>query len=127
MPSLNFSEAWPWLQWVIAVSVVLGVIFGAIRGIPPAWRFVSRVVFVINSLVPVATFMVETKDTLAKQNLTLAKQDTVLARQDRKIAEIHHEVHFNNGTSVKDGVVRTEALAKKALEEIEALKPKEKP
>lgn len=37
------------------------------------------------------------------------RTDKTLEAQDTKIAEIHHEVHFNNGSSVKDGVSRVES------------------
>jgi len=87
MPSLDFSQAWPWLQWVIAVSVVLGVIFGAIRGIPAAWKFISQFVNTINALSDLPEFIERTND---------------------RIDDIHHEVHYNNGSSVKDAVARVE-------------------
>lgn len=31
-----------------------------------------------------------------------------IERTDARISEIHHEVHFNNGSSVKDSAIRTE-------------------
>jgi hypothetical protein len=46
--------------------------------------------------------------TLAKQGATLAKQDVTLAEQGETLSEIHHEVHFNNGSSVKDVITRVE-------------------
>jgi len=36
-------------------------------------------------------------------------QDEVLAKQNGVLETIRHEVEFNNGSSVKDGVMRTEA------------------
>jgi hypothetical protein len=38
----------------------------------------------------------------------LDQQDGVLAAQDRVLETIRHEVEFNNGSSVKDAVVRVE-------------------
>jgi hypothetical protein len=129
MPSLDFSQAPPWLQWLLAVAAVIGFIVGAIRGIPPAWRFVTRFVGTVNNLaeLPVElaamkTFREETKLTLAQQNVTLAKQNATLASQDQKIAEIHHETHFNNGSSIKDATVRIEEGVKGLYGEIVDLK-----
>ena len=40
----------------------------------------------------------------------IARTDATLAAQDKKIGEIHHEVHYNNGSSVKDSQARTESV-----------------
>jgi len=47
------------------------------------------------------------------------RTDSTLEEQNKKISEIHHEVHFNDGSSVKDAVIRTEqdvAEVKRLLE-----------
>ena len=47
------------------------------------------------------------------------RTDATLEEQNERIAEIHHEVHFNDGSSVKDAVIRTEqdvAEVKRLLE-----------
>lgn len=128
MPSLDFSQAPLWLQWLLAVAAIIGFIVGAIKGIPPAWRFVTRFVSTVNDLAELPTelaemktFRQETKLTLAQQNVTLAKQNTTLASQDQKIAEIHHETHFNNGSSIKDATVRIETGVAGLYTKIEAL------
>ena len=60
-----------------------------------------------------------------------------LAGQDRQIAEIHHEVKYNNGSSVKDAVGRVErgvagiydrldaadVISRKLREDLEQTKP----
>lgn len=102
MPSLDFSQAWPWLQWVLAVAAVITFVAGAIRGIPPAWRAVTRFVTTINALN-------DLPDELAKQKQFRADTKTTLDDQNVKIDEIHHEVHYNNGSSVKDAVGRVES------------------
>jgi hypothetical protein len=38
----------------------------------------------------------------------IERTDSTLQAQNLQIADIHHEVHYNNGTSVKDGVQRVE-------------------
>ena len=101
MPSLDFSHAWPWLQWVVAASVVIGVIVGAIRGIPAAWRLVSTFVKTINALS-------DLPDELEKQAKFRVDTEATLTAQNEQIADIHHEVHYNNGSSVKDAIRRVE-------------------
>jgi hypothetical protein len=101
MPSLDFSQAWPWLQWVIAVAAVVAFIAGAIRTVPPAWRVVSTFVKTINALA-------DLPGELEKQAQFRADTERTLAGQDKQIADIHHEVHYNNGSSVKDAIRRVE-------------------
>lgn len=36
------------------------------------------------------------------------RTDKTLAAQDKQIADIHHELHFNDGSSTKDAVIRVE-------------------
>jgi hypothetical protein len=45
-----------------------------------------------------------------------------IARTDQRIAEIHHEVHYNNGSSVKDAVRRVENGVAGLYDEIAELK-----
>lgn len=45
---------------------------------------------------------------LANQNDTLKKQDGTLAEVQDTLEVIRHEVEFNNGSSVKDAVIRVE-------------------
>ncbi|MGW9587511.1 hypothetical protein [Microbacterium sp. NPDC055455] len=52
----------------------------------------------------------------------IARTDATLAGQDTKIAEIHHEVHYNNGSSVKDAVRRVETGVAGLYGEIAELK-----
>lgn len=101
MPSLDFSQAWPWLQWVIAAAAVVAFLAGAIRGVPAAWRVVSTFVKTINALS-------DLPDELEKQAAFREKTEATLASQDKQIADIHHEVHYNNGSSVKDAIRRVE-------------------
>jgi hypothetical protein len=115
MPSLNFGDAPVWLQWVIMILAVTAFIAGAIRAIPPAWRFVTRFVTTVNELADLPTELGELRKFRSDTSVTLAQQNTTLATQNQKIAEIHHEVHFNNGSSVKDATVRTE----EAVERVE--------
>ena len=60
-----------------------GVIFAAVVAIVKVWPFISNAVDIVDALVKLPD---------------LAK----------KVDEIHHEVHYNNGSSVKDAVTRIE-------------------
>lgn len=52
----------------------------------------------------------------------MTRTDEALARQDTQIAEIHHEVHYNNGSSVKDSQKRTEDMIRdEVLPKLQAL------
>ena len=85
-----FWKGWPWLRKTATAIVHFAQIVDAVQGLPD---FIDR-----------------TDKTLRGQNKTLADQS-------KKIADIHHEVHFNNGSSVKDAVVRVEADVKRLLGE----------
>ena len=52
----------------------------------------------------------ELPEFIARTDAAFAQQNQTLAEQDKKIGEIHHEVHYNNGSSVKDSQARTEAV-----------------
>jgi len=92
VPSLDFSQAWPWLQWVIGAAAVVAFIAGAIKGIPPAWRLISTFVRTINALQDLPEFIDKTRETLKSQ--------------DTALAAIKHEVLPNNGGSLRDAVDR---------------------
>ncbi|MFE4469562.1 hypothetical protein ACFRFH_12175 [Leifsonia sp. NPDC056824] len=117
MPSLDFSHAAPWLQWVvgaIAVLAFIGTGFGLIKGIPAGWRVLSTFVTTMNSLA-------DLPDELAKQRRFRSRTTQTLAAQDRKIDTIHHEVNYNNGSSVKDALGRVEKEQKAQTELIAGL------
>lgn len=122
MSSIDFSQAPSWLQWLLAVAAVLAFVGGGIRAIPPAWRFVTRFVSTVNELAELPRELTELRKFRSDTALTLSEQNTTLAKQDRKIAEIHHEVNFNNGSSAKDAIIRIEKGVAGLYEEIDALK-----
>lgn len=86
----SFWESVSVLQLVGWILGILGIIAFFIKGWPKIRAFVQMV----DSLSALAKFMTDTTATLAEQ--------------DKKIAEIHHEVNYNNGSSVKDAVARVE-------------------
>lgn len=95
-----------------AVATVAALIGGFFKKVLPAIRKVSRFIDRVSG-VPAdeQTGQKEVVGLFARMD----HQDAALADQDRKLAEqsvvletIRHEVEFNNGSSVKDAVVRTE-------------------
>jgi VanZ family protein len=85
---------WQIIMWAgIGVTVVL--FFW--KGWPWLRRSATAVVnfaTIVDSVQDLPKFIKRTDDTLEQQN--------------KQIADIHHEVHYNNGSSVKDGVQRVE-------------------
>lgn len=94
--------------WVIAVGGLIGLLI-------KFWPLFRNSVAVINSVLALAEFMVETTATLERQDEALISQDAKIKEiyvgqevQKTKIEEIHHETHANNGSSLKDGMKRVE-------------------
>ncbi|WP_434315827.1 hypothetical protein [Leifsonia sp. P73] len=105
----------PWLLPFVIVVAVLVVLFLLGRAVVRAWPAIKQFVLTVNAITGLPEFMERTDATLDAQN--------------QKIGEIHHEVHFNNGSSVKDAAIRTERTAlrvekgvKGLYREIDALK-----
>jgi len=134
--NVNFADAWPWLQWVLAAAGVVGFLVAVIKGVPPAWRALTTFVTTINDLSDLPSelakqkrFRIEVRAILSNQDKTLAGQNLVLAKQDTKIGEIHHEVQYNDGSSAKDAIGRVEkgvaglyTLTAQLREELDELK-----
>lgn len=64
---------------------------------------IALVLFVVK-MWPLVTKFVATVNALADLPAKLAKIDTI----ETHVKEIHHETHFNSGTSIKDATVRIE-------------------
>ena len=103
--SVSLFQAAAWGAGVVAVFLFVK------RGWPTVKKFatsLSRFVQMVDSVAGLPAFIDRTDAHLAEQSETLAAQDV-------KIESIHHEVHYNNGSSVKDAQKRTE----EAVERIE--------
>lgn len=72
------------IVWVVAI-------FAAIAFIVKAWPFVRNTFHILDALSTLPKFMESTTD---------------------KLESIHHEVNYNNGSSVKDAIVRVESGVK---------------
>lgn len=97
MPSLEFTGLPVPLQWVVGATlllVFLGALFVLVRR---AWRALSVVIRIGDAL-----------PALVKLPAFMDRTDATLEAQNAKIDEIHHEVNYNNGSSVKDAIARVE-------------------
>lgn len=91
---LHAVTLWDIVLWVVAAAAI--VLFVK-RGWPALKKFAARLsafIRTVDAIVGLADFIKRTDATLHAQN--------------KKIAEIHHETHNNNGSSVKDSVDRIE-------------------
>lgn len=101
MPSSSYAALPTWLQLVLILGAVAAALVGLIALIHKMWTLVTRTVHTLENLELLPKFMEETK-------ATLKAQDEGAIIRDRKIEEIHHEVNYNNGSSVKDAISRVE-------------------
>lgn len=72
--------------------------------------FLALIVFVAK-MWPLISRFVTTVDALADLPSKLETVTTIesrLVRIERQVQDIHHETHFNSGTSIKDATVRIE-------------------
>lgn len=81
------SPLLPIIFWIILIVALL--LF-----LRKLWPSISKMVKLIDALGQLPDFM--------------SRTDTTLKAQDVKIDDIHHEVHYNNGSSVKDAIRRVE-------------------
>lgn len=59
-----------WLQWILVAGVALAVVAGAIRSIPPLWKFLQKAIGLVNALAELPEFLEKNDpilDELAKQ------------------------------------------------------------
>lgn len=99
---------WSWLANInlLQVAIVIVALYVVVRLLVKFWPWLRKVMALTEALSKLPAFMARTDDTLAAQNV--------------KIAEIHHEVNYNNGSSVKDAVDRVELGVKGLYERVEA-------
>lgn len=90
---MNWQEFWDSISVLQLVGWVLGIL-GIIGFVLKGWPKVRAFVTMVDSLAGLPKFMDATTATLKAQ--------------DTKIDQIHHEVNYNNGSSVKDAIERVE-------------------
>ena len=87
-----------------------GAIIGAVVFIwkKKPWRWLVSFAKAILATAEVIDNVKDLPEFIKESRAADAEVKASLAQQDAKIAEIHHETHTNNGTSIKDGVGRLE-------------------
>lgn len=92
--------------WLIAASLLLGLL-GALG--KRLWPLLKGSVVLADLLKDLPAFMLEMKAAVEAVRLASAEQRADVAEMKVQLGEVHHEVHYNNGSSVKDAVDRTES------------------
>ena len=92
--------------WLIAATLFLGLL-GALG--KKLWPLLKGSVVLADLLKDLPAFMREMKAAVEAMRLASAEQRADIAEIKVQLSEVHHEVHYNNGSSVKDAVDRTES------------------
>jgi hypothetical protein len=88
---------------ILILSAVIGGVWALVAFVRKGWPWLKSFAKAIINTAQIIDSVKGLPDFIERTDATLASQDT-------KIAEIHHEVHYNNGSSVKDSQARTEAV-----------------
>ena len=91
-----------WLVFLLGDTSALQLVFWFIA--------IGALITVIVKLWPALTHLVTIVNSVTGLPVFIARTDETLLDQDVKIEAIHHEVQYNNGTSVKDSQARTERV-----------------
>ena len=88
------------IGWILAFAVLMTLLV-------KLWPVLSRFVRTVNSITQLPEFIDRT--------------DATLKAQDALIVEMHHELSYNNETSLKDALLRTELGQKASVAQAQAL------
>jgi hypothetical protein len=109
----------PTLQLVVNIGAACTAL-AAIIGLPVAlvkgWPLLKKAVAIGQALEKLPEMALE----LSALTIGQRAQAETLTHQNDQLAIIKHEVEFNNGSSVKDAVVRTEKATKALTEKLDA-------
>lgn len=108
-----------WFESINLLQIILGIaaVTAIVTAIVKAWPWLKKVVRLVDALADLPDFIVTTKDFIVTTK-------DFITRADQRIDEIHHEVRYNNGTSVKDAQKRTEAAVQRVEEGVAGLHEK---
>lgn len=116
----------PTLQLVVNIGAAATAV-AAIVGLPVAivklWPLLKRAVAIGGALEKLPEMALELSALTIGQRAQAEAQQAqaeTLTHQNEQLAIIKHEVEFNNGSSVKDAVVRTEKATKALTEKLDA-------
>ena len=87
--------------WLIALIVLLI----AIMKLGPV---LNKFVMIVNAAAGLPVFIAQMNEQRDVDDARRREDDARHAALAKQVGEIHHEVHYNNGTSVKDAVRRVE-------------------
>jgi hypothetical protein len=104
----SFRDFPTWLQDVLIIAGILILLAAVVGFVRKTWPALKAFVETVISLQNLPAFMETTTKTLAAQDARQRDVATGLIAQNVQIAEIHHEIRLNTGTSVKDTVIRLE-------------------
>ena len=95
-----------------AIAAIIGLPLAFVKG----WPLLKRAVAIGQALEKLPEMAVE----ISALTIGSRTQAETLAHQNDQLAIIKHEVEFNNGSSVKDAVVRTEKVANDVAAQLSA-------
>ena len=96
LPDLTWHEFWGEVSVLQAAGWIVGI-FALIFFVSKAWPFIRNFFNILDALTTLPAFIKKANDGLDRVN-----------KVEEKINEIHHEVQYNNGSSVKDAISRVE-------------------
>lgn len=95
---LKTVSLWDVTLWALGAAVAIWLIRRFVKkGWPALKLFAKRLTAFINTV-----------DAVVGLPAFIARTDATLEAQNTKIADIHHETHNNNGSSIKDSTDRIE-------------------
>ncbi|MFF1633982.1 hypothetical protein [Leifsonia sp. NPDC058248] len=105
-----------WLHTVSLWDIVLWLLVagGIVLFVKKGWPALRRFAVAILSFAKMV-------DAVAGLPAFIKRTDATLTAQDLRIAEIHHETHKNDGSSIKDSSDRTEAAVARVEEGVAGL------
>ena len=101
-------------QWLVDFLAAVGLddiavgVVAIVGGVVAVWLFTKRVWPVVRAIPAAVVTFARGVVTTAQVLESVKDLPAFIERTDARIGEIHHEVHFNNGSSVKDAAIRTE-------------------
>lgn len=107
----EWAESVNLLELILILSAISAAVSGVVLFVRKGWPW-------LKSFAKAILNTADLIDSVKGLPAFIERTDATLEAQDTKIAEIHHEVHYNNGSSVKDAVDRVERGVKAVYDEL---------
>jgi hypothetical protein len=108
---MSFDWAWAWqvnpLQTLATISALIAGLYVVFKLLTRFWPGLKRLIRGVDAVIQLPDFMENT--------------DKHMKIQTKHLTDIHHEVHYNNGTSVKDSMERVELGVKGIYHRLDGL------